>query len=137
LNKNEFDELNNTTEWHQLYGWEHFIDPKKKPTIWSLLAQGTKEQMLWVMKVHIKMMLCYGRGVKRYEEVLALFASYLILTPENEALEIPAFKDINPWSPDITLDEQTEHNMRLLDQLPKLHIIYKDMAKIKQRGMLG
>ncbi len=124
--------LDNKTELYQLYGWFPIGSDKKR--CWYLFAQGTKEAMFWVTKVHIEMMASF---IKDSVAFMGHLACYLVLSPRNEIIKIPPLYEIQPWKSDLELSEATIHNMKLLDDLTRnfkdATVIYEGRVKVKEK----
>jgi hypothetical protein len=111
--KNRTDVLEhpvNDSGLYQLFSWDY--DNKK----WDRLAQGPKESMLWAVKLSLSLIVKYAGMPSTYEEFLALYASYLVLSPENEIVPIKwhEIKPVEGSPPDPSFWKILEHLDKLI-----------------------
>ena len=131
MSKGKTQVLDNKTELYQIYGW--FKIGKDKKRQWYLFAQGSEKGMFAVYKAHITMM---AEVTKDSVAFMGLLASYLVLSPQNEIVEIPPFYEIKPKRSEPGKDdERIDHNMKVLDELTRTFkkptIIYEGRVTVK------
>lgn len=104
---------------YELFGFNY--DDQK----WRRLAQGPKETMLWGVKVCLGLIVTFAGMPSKYEEFLAWYASYLVLSPENEIVPIK-WHEIEPIE-DTPSDPNFEKLLEKLGNLipPTTEITYE------------
>ena len=119
--------LKNDTDFYLLYLHDYTAGAKNP---WVLGGEGTKDQMLWAMKVLIEVSLHFGGPPRDHAAFIKMLAKFLILSPDNEIVDIPDLKEIKPWNSSIELDDDSRKIMDMLDKIPHYEIKYDSRVKI-------
>ncbi len=112
----------NNSNYHELWCWRL---KSKRDYDWVLCGRGSKEQMLWVMKVMMAMLISITGPPKRPEEFLYLVAQYLVLSPDNKPVPIPQLCEIKSPFQIEKGTSQVDIVLEMLDKMPPIEVCYE------------
>lgn len=128
--KNIMRHPKNESGYYELFAWEP-RGKEVKDYMWHRCAVGSKEDMLWVMKVMIATIISItggrvGERMMKPEEFLFIIAQYLILSPDNIPIPIPQLCEIKcPHEREKKDDDKFEVVLEMLDKFPLFNVQYE------------